>query len=97
MKRETGRVEIASGYEKAVTRSRQSIERNTRLLEVTVPIGVIRSLATVRGLPTSRAARGSAPVWGVAPPPGPMLGRRERGLLAAIALVLAACLVVAVI
>jgi hypothetical protein len=91
-------VEIETGYEKAISRSRLSVERNASLLEVTVPIGVIRSLSTVRSLSPLRSARGSTPVLRAMPEPEPPTSLRgiELMLMAAIILVFVASLAVAV-
>ncbi len=96
MKRESGGglVEVETGYEKAVSRKRLSVERNSSLIEVTVPIGVIRSLANTQPLPMKRSARGSA-LMPAQPAPPPALRRVEVALMTAIVLVLSASTIVA--
>ncbi len=102
-------VEIETGYEKAISRSKLAVERNTNLLQVTVPIGVVRSLTGLRPLSPRRSARGStgtlaatrfAPA--IAPAimtdkPRRTLRRLEIALVAAIACVSAVSFAVALI
>jgi hypothetical protein len=94
-------VNIESDYEKAISRSKLAVERNTRLLQVTMPIGVIRALARVRPLNARACARGSVAMLehrtqAVLVEPGPRTFRRvELALLFAISCVFAAAVFVA--